>query len=225
MFVFFLLTGRWLEVRLRDRTAGALEALMNRLPDSVERLNRKTHVFERVTLRKLKPGDTVRVLPSESFPRDGVVLEGRTMVDEALLTGESRPLSRDVGAAVIAGSHNIQSPVQVRIDKLGGATRYAAIVSMMEQASVEKPRLAALADRFAKPFLLVVLLAAAAACLYWWRLSPERAVMVAVSVLIVTCPCALSLVDWHVAGYSCATCRPFRPFPRSIPSSSTRPVR
>ena len=193
MFVFVLLTGRWLELRLRDRTAGALEALMNRLPDSVERLNRKTHVFERVTLRKLKPGDTVRVLPGESFPGDGVVLEGRTMVDEALLTGESRPLSRDVGAAVIAGSHNIQSPVQVRIDKLGGATRYAAIVSMMEQASVEKPRLAALADRFAKPFLLVVLLAAAAACLYWWRLSPERAVMVAVSVLIVTCPCALSL--------------------------------
>lgn len=192
MFVFFLLSGRWLEMRMRDRTAGALEALMNRLPESVERLNKKGR-FERVSLRRLKAGDVVRILPGEGFPGDGVVLQGRTLVDEALLTGESRPLVREAGASVIAGSHNIQSPVEVRIEQLGGSTRYAQIVAMMEQASVDKPRLARAADQFAKPFLFVVLLAACAACAFWWGRDPAHAVMVAVSVLIVTCPCALSL--------------------------------
>ncbi|WP_323030631.1 cation-translocating P-type ATPase [Brachymonas denitrificans] len=192
MFVFFLLTGRWLEWRVRDRTAGALEALMNRLPESVERRNKKG-IFERVTLRRLKVGDLVRVLPGESFPGDGTVVDGRTMVDEALLTGESRPLARETGAQVIAGSHNIQSPIEMRIDKLGANTRYAQIVEMMENASVDKPRLAQFADRFAKPFLIVVLLAAGLSAAWWWQEDPAHAVMIAVAVLIVTCPCALSL--------------------------------
>ena len=192
MFAFFLLTGRWLESRSRDRTAGALEALMNRLPESVERRNKKG-VFERVTLRRLKVGDLVRVLPGEAFPGDGTVVDGRTMVDEALLTGESRPLRREQGTAVIAGSHNIQSPVEIRIDRLGVNTRYAQIVTMMEQASVDKPRLAVYADRFAKPFLIVVLLASLLTAVWWWPRDPAFAVMTAVAVLIVTCPCALSL--------------------------------
>lgn len=93
MFVFFLLTGRWLELRLRDRTAGALEALMNRLPDSLERLNGQG-VFERVATRRLAVGDLVRVHPGEAFAADGVVEQGETLVDEALLTGESHALPR-----------------------------------------------------------------------------------------------------------------------------------
>ena len=92
MFVFFLLTGRWLELRLRDRTAGALEALMNRLPDSVERRD-ASGGFERVAVRRVVVGDVVRVHAGEAFLADGVVEQGDTMVDEALLTGESRPLS------------------------------------------------------------------------------------------------------------------------------------
>ncbi|MEA3393051.1 MAG: cation transporter, partial [Pseudomonadota bacterium] len=106
MFVFFLLTGRWLELRLRDRTAGALDALMNRLPDSVER-QRADGMFERVAVRRLKAGDVVRILPGEAFPADGTVLQGQTLADEALLTGESRPIPRGAGEAVIAGSHNL----------------------------------------------------------------------------------------------------------------------
>ncbi len=192
MFVFFLLSGRWLEWRMRDRTAGALEALMNRLPESVDRRNKRGE-YERVTLRRLKVGDIVRVLPGEGFPADGVVIGGRTMVDEALLTGESRPLRREEGSSVIAGSHNIQSPVEMRIERLGDSTRYAQIVTMMEGASVDKPRLAQHADRLAKPFLVIVLLSALAAAAWWWPQDPARAVMIAVAVLIVTCPCALSL--------------------------------
>src|SRR5665647_3241746 len=131
MFVFFLLTGRWLELRLRDRTAGALEALMNRLPDSVER-RRADGEFERVAVRRLVAGDVIRVLPGEAFPADGVILEGRTLADEALLTGESRPLRRSTGSAVIAGSHNLTAAVLVRVERIGSDTRFAQIVALME---------------------------------------------------------------------------------------------
>jgi len=192
MFVFFLLTGRWLEQRLRDRTAGSLERLMQRLPDSVQRQQAGGR-FERVAARRLKPGDLIRVLPGEAFPADGTIVAGDTFADEALLTGESRPVARPAGASVLAGSYNLSAPVQVRIDQTGQATRYAQIVALMERASVDKPRLALLADRVAKPFLWFVLLASAMAAAYWWRTDPARAVMAAVAVLIVTCPCALSL--------------------------------
>ena len=192
MFVFFLLTGRWLELRLRDRTAGALDALMNRLPDSVERRN-PNGLFERVAVRRLQPGDVVRVLAGEAFPADGIVLQGQALADESLLTGESRPVVRAEGQAVIAGSHNLASAVLVRIDRVGGDTRFAQIVSLMEQAAVSRPQLAQLVDRLAKPFLLGVLLAAAGAAAYWWGQDPGHALMVAVAVLVVTCPCALSL--------------------------------
>lgn len=192
MFVFFLLAGRWLELRLRDRTAGALETLMNRLPNSVLRL-RSDGNFERVPVRRLQLGDVIRVLPGEAFPADGVLLQGHTSVDEALLTGESRPLTREVGDEVISGSHNLSAMVQMRVDKVGAETRFAQIVNLMEGASTSKPSLARLADTIAKPFLIAVLLAAGLACAYWWQTDPERALMVAVSVLIVTCPCALSL--------------------------------
>lgn len=192
MFVFFLLTGRWLETRLRDRTAGALEALMNRLPDSVARRG-ADGAFARVAVRRLAPGDVVRVLPGEAFPADGTVIEGDTTADEALLTGESRPVARACGAQVLAGSHNLAAAVLVRIDAVGAATRFAQIVALMESASVRKPRLAQLADRVARPFLVVVLGAAVLAALWWWPVDHGHALMVAVAVLIVTCPCALSL--------------------------------
>jgi P-type Cu2+ transporter len=192
MFVFFLLTGRWLELRMRDRTAGALDVLMRRLPSTIERLD--THgEFQRVAVNRLQIGDVVRVLPGEAFPSDGVILEGMTSADEALLTGESKPVEKSLGQEVIAGSYNLQAPVQVRVEKLGNTTRYAQIVALMERASVEKPRLALIADRIARPFLVGVLIAAASAAIILWPVDHGRALMAAVAVLIVTCPCALSL--------------------------------
>ena len=192
MFVFFLLTGRWLEQRLRTRTAGSLGALMQRLPASIER-QLPGGDFERIAVRRLSAGDTVRVLPGEAFPADGTVLSVGTFADEALLTGESRPVAREVGDTVMAGSYNIGSAAWVRVDKLGAETRYAQIVALMERASLDKPRLAMLADRIAKPFLIFVLLAALGAAVFWWRIDPAMALMAAVAVLVVTCPCALSL--------------------------------
>ena len=192
MFVFFLLTGRWLELRVRDRTAGALETLMNRLPDSVER-QLASGDFERVAVRRVMVGDVIRVSPSESFPADGVILQGQTLADEALLTGESRPQARGVGDNVVAGSHNLSGIVTVRVLQVGEGTQFSQIVSLMENASLQKPRLAQLADRIAKPFLVGVLVLAALSAVYWWPSNPSHALMVAVAVLVVTCPCALSL--------------------------------
>ena len=192
MFVFFLLTGRWLEQRLRDRTAGALGNLMQRLPDSVER-QAVNGQFERVAARRLSIGDVIRVLPGEAFPADGTIVMGETFADEALLTGESHPVPRALGGQVMAGSYNLSAAVNVRIEQVGKATRYAQIVALMEQAAVDKPRLAILADKVAKPFLLFVLLAAAGAAAFRWQADPASALMAAVAVLVVTCPCALSL--------------------------------
>ena len=192
MFVFFLLTGRWLEQRLNTRTAGALGALMQRLPASVER-QMPSGEFEHVAVRRLGIGDVVRVLPGEAFPADGTVQAGDTFADEALLTGESRPVARITGSSVMAGSYNVGNSTLVCVDKLGVATRYAQIVALMERAATDKPRLAVLADKVAKPFLIFVLLAAAGAAAFWWRADPAVALMAAVAVLVVTCPCALSL--------------------------------
>ncbi len=192
MFVFFLLTGRWLEQRLRARTSGALDNLMQRLPDSVQR-QLPNGEFEQVVLQRLKVGDLVRVLPGQAFPADGLIESGNTFADEALLTGESRPVTRPAGALVMAGSYNLSATVEVRIQQLGQATRYAGIVALMQHAAVDKPRLAQLADRVARPFLWFVMLSALFAAAYWWHIDPARAVMAAVAVLVVTCPCALSL--------------------------------
>ncbi len=191
MFVFFLLGGRYLEFKARDRTAGALDSLMNRLPEVCERETPKG--VETVSIRRLVVGDVVRVQAGQAFAADGELLSESATVDEALLTGESRPVTRAAGQGLVAGSFNLGGPVRMRVLQVGRDTRFAQIVKLMEQVSTEKPRLAILADRIAAPFLLLVLLAAAVAGVYWWQIDHSRALAVAVAVLIVTCPCALSL--------------------------------
>jgi Cu2+-exporting ATPase len=192
MFVFFLLIGRWLEARMRDRTAGSLDALMRRLPSSIERQN-VDGSFTRIAVRNLKISDVLRVFPGEAFPADGQITHGNTSADEALLTGESRPVTKILGEYVIAGSHNLTATIHMQVDKVGASTQYSQIVALMERVSVDKPRLALLADRIAKPFLLFVLFAAIGTALLFWHIDHSKALMSAVAVLIVTCPCALSL--------------------------------
>jgi Cu2+-exporting ATPase len=192
MFVCFLLVARTLEQRARHRVVSALEDTIDRLPSGVQRLLVDGRV-ETVAPLQLGPGDRVRVPRGEAFPADGVVLEGRTLVDEALLTGESQALRKDEGSEVVAGSMNLEAPVVVRVERVGEQTRYEAIVSLMREALVQRPRLLRAADRVAGPFLWAVLLLAAGGAAVWSVIDPSRAVWVAVSVLVVTCPCALSL--------------------------------
>ena len=194
MFVFFLLSGRLLEQRLRNRTAGALEALSRALPVSVLRRDAQAPGgWQRVPVRQLSVGDCIQVQSGDVFAADGRIEAGECCVDEALLTGESEPLLRRVGDTVIAGSHTLTGTVDVRIERLGADTRYASIVALMARASLDKPRLARLADRIAAPFLFGVIVAAAAAAWMAWPGGPAHALSVAVAVLVVTCPCALSL--------------------------------
>ena len=192
MFVSFLLAGRWLELRARHRSTEALDALLQRLPDAVERLADDGSA-ETVPVARLRAGDRVRVAAGQAFPGDALVLEGSTQVDEAMLTGESRPVERTVGDAVVGGSLNLAAPVVVRVQQLGEGTRYQQIVDLLQHALTQRPGVMRLADRWAGPFLLGVLLLAAGAAAVWSLIDPTRAVWVAVSVLIVTCPCALSL--------------------------------
>lgn len=192
MFVFFLLGGRYLELKARDRTAGALDHLMNRLPDVGDQ-QQADGSFKTVSARRLAVGDVVRVPAGQVFSGDAELLSESASVDEALLTGESEPVTKVRGESVVAGSFNLGGPVLVRLLVMGKQTRFGQIVSLMEKASTDKPRLAILADRIAAPFLVLVMLAAGGAALYWWPIDPTQALSVAVAVLIVTCPCALSL--------------------------------
>jgi len=135
----------------------------------------------------------VRVRPGEVVPADGVVIEGVSEANEALLTGESTPVPKTVGAPLTGGSINIGSPLVLRVEQVGDGTRLAAIRRLMERAAGEKPRLATLSDRVAGRFVLVLLALAAATGVAWAFIDPSRALWVFVSVLVVACPCALSL--------------------------------
>lgn len=192
MFLSFLLAGRWLELRARHRAAEALEAALARMPDSAERRG-ADGTWQAVSVRRLQAGDVVRVAVGQAFPGDGELIEGRTRVDEALLTGESEALPRQAGDAVVAASINLGAPVVLRLDRVGADTRYEAIVSMMREAMSQRPALAAAADRWAGVFLGAVLALAVLGAAVWSVIDPSRAIWVAVAVLIVTCPCAFSL--------------------------------
>ncbi len=195
MFVFFLLAGRYFELRARRRAAEAAESLVRATPAMATRLVSKdrTVVEETVPIAELQPGDTVRVRPGETVPADGTVIEGRSSVDESLLTGESRPLAKGAGARLIGGAINVESPLTLRVDQVGPDTVLAAILRLLDRAQGEKPRLAQLADRAAAGFTAAVLAVAALTALYWWQHDASRWLPITVAVLVITCPCALSL--------------------------------
>ncbi|MGL4573649.1 MAG: heavy metal translocating P-type ATPase, partial [Burkholderiaceae bacterium] len=197
MLVFFLLAGRYLEQKVRARTAGAVDMIVHRLPESVERRDPESGDFVSVSAKRLGIGDVVRIRAGQAFPADGTVMHDDVQADEAILTGESAPVLRKPGEMVLAGTYNLGGPALIRISKLGAATRFAEIAQLMEQVVAQKPRLALVADWWAGKFLWVVLIAAMAGAAFWWIVSPAEApqlpLRVAVAVLIVTCPCALAL--------------------------------
>jgi Cu2+-exporting ATPase len=192
MFVAFVLGGRWLEARARHRAIDTVERLALAAPRRAWRLAPDGRPVE-VPVDALVRGDHVRVPVGEAFPADGTILDGTTAVDESLLTGESAPRARRPGDAAIAGSLNRGAPVTLRVERLGADTRQEQIAALMREALSRRPAVLRVADRIAGPFLAAVLLLALGAAAWWWHVEPARALWVAVSVLIVTCPCALSL--------------------------------
>ncbi|MBC7198496.1 MAG: cadmium-translocating P-type ATPase [Pseudomonas balearica] len=192
MFALFLLAGRYLERRARERTAAATAQLVNLLPASCLRLDAAGQ-SERVLLSELKLGDRVLVQPGGLIPADGRILSGQSSIDESVLTGEYLPLPRAPGDAVTAGTLNVEGPLTVAVDALGDDTRLSAIVRLLERAQSDKPKLAEIADRVSQWFLVIVLLAAAVVGLVWWYIDPQRAFWIVLALLVATCPCALSL--------------------------------
>ncbi|SDR83264.1 heavy metal translocating P-type ATPase [Pseudomonas oryzae] len=192
MFALFLLAGRYLERRARERTAQVTAQLVNLLPASCLRLDEQEH-SQRILLSELRVGDRVLVPPGAVIPADALILAGQSSIDESLLTGEYLPQPRSAGQRVTGGTLNIEGPLTLQVEALGDDTRLSAIVRLLERAQADKPRLAQLADRVAQWFLITVLLVAAAVGLIWWQIDSERAFWIVLALLVATCPCALSL--------------------------------
>ncbi|MDH5180125.1 MAG: heavy metal translocating P-type ATPase [Gammaproteobacteria bacterium] len=191
MFTFFLLSGRFLEMGARQRAGQAAEELVKLLPAMATRLTARGE--EVVPVSDLVPGDRIRVRPGEGIPADGHILAGCSSVDESLLTGESMPISKQAGNRVTGGTTNVESPLEIEVDKVGEETVLAAIRRLLDRAQGEKPAIALLADQVAGWFVAALLLVAIVVGTGWYLVAPDKAFWIVLSVLVVTCPCALSL--------------------------------
>lgn len=192
MFSLFLGIGRYLEMNIRHRSASLCRHMLETAPE-VARLVVEGTGERIVPASVLSVGDHILVHAGEAFAADGRIVEGRSSVEEALLTGEPWPKRVAMGALVIAGSINIESPLLVEVTRVGGDTVLALVASLVERAQSEKPPLARMADRVAGVFVIGVLAVAASTAIAWGIIDPDRAVWVTLSVLVATCPCALSL--------------------------------
>ncbi|MGR4069443.1 heavy metal translocating P-type ATPase [Billgrantia sp. C5P2] len=192
MFTFFLLFGRYVEARARRRSGHTGNALTGALPLSATRLEENGE--ERILpASELAAGDRVVIKPGHGVPADGVIEEGESSLDESMLTGEYLPVTRRVGDHVTGGSQNIESPLVVRVTHAGKAARVASIVDLTDRAFASRPRLAQMAARMSHLFVLRLLLVTVCVTTAWWFIDPSRMLWVMLSVLVVTCPCALAL--------------------------------
>ncbi len=191
MFTFFLLAGRFLEMAARQKAGQAAEELVKLLPAMATRLTNDGD--ETVAVTELISGDKVRVKPGASIPADGVIVEGRSSIDESLLTGESYPLAKTINEKVIGGTVNIESPLVIEVTNIGEDTVLASIQRLLDRAQTEKPGIAKTADKVAAWFVGFLLVLVTAVGLWWWEHDPEQAFWIVLSLLVVTCPCALSL--------------------------------
>jgi P-type Cu+ transporter len=189
----FLLLGKALEARAKRRALAALDSLTRMKPVTARRVVDGVQTI--VPLDEIRPGDSVLVLPGERFPVDATILEGRTTVDESMLTGESTPLERSPGGRVLAGSLNYDGAVTCRAESLGEATVLAQITRMVEQAQGSRAPMERLADRASAIFVPVVLGLAAITCIAWLVATHSIALALAntVAVLVIACPCAMGL--------------------------------
>nr|WP_144326781.1 heavy metal translocating P-type ATPase [Tepidimonas aquatica] len=190
--------GKWLELRARRRTTQAIRALQalrpdvaHLLPDGVRR-----DEMQDIPVAELLPGDRVLVRAGERIPADGVIEAGQTQVDESMLTGEPLPLARGVGDRVLGGSVNGEGTVEVRVTATGAASTLQRIIALVQDAQAGKPPVQRLVDQVAAVFVPVVVAIASVTALAWWAwggVSVEQAVLHAVAVLVIACPCALGL--------------------------------
>ena len=196
MLVFFLLGGRFMEQIARRKAGSAAERLVKLVPAFCHKMIGfpADEEVEEAVVAQLQSGDVVLVKPGEVVPADGTVLSGESEVNEAMLTGESLPVAKVRDAKVVAGTLNTTGPLVVRIDSAGSGTRLAHIVRLLDRALAQKPRLAEMADRYASAFVFGELLLAVPVFAGWaWYADAQTALWITVALLVITCPCALSL--------------------------------
>jgi len=191
-----VLVGQILELRAREQTSGAIRALLDLTPKTARRV-RDDGGDEDVTLDLVAVGDRLRVRPGEKVAVDGEILDGRVTIDESLVTGESMPVTKEVGDKVVAGSLNKTGSFVMRADKVGADTLLAQIVQMVARAQRSRAPIQRLADKVSGWFVPAVIGIAVLAAVVWGLIGPEPrlsyALVAAVSVLIIACPCALGL--------------------------------
>ncbi len=195
MFIFLLLASRYVELVARRRAAASLEKLQYALPESAHLMtgfpdSRGTTIVAASTLRA---GDFILSKPGEAIAVDSILVEGVTTIDLSLLTGESHPQAREVGEAVASGAVNISQPVILRVEKVARDSTLSALIRLIESAGQGKPTIAQWADRVAAWFVSVLLFFALAVLVFWSIHDAARAWPIAIAVLVVSCPCALSL--------------------------------
>ena len=195
MFTFLLLLGRYLEMRARHQLGDPATALRAILPRSASVIrgeaSQQTHIA--TALADIAVGDRILIKPGEVIAVDGIVRDGQSSVDESTFTGESLPQSKDVGDTVLGGTINIESPLQIEVSHSLDNSRLHAVYDMLVTAQANKPKIAAFADALAVKFVTTILLLASATAAYWYSVAPQDAVWIGLSVLVVSCPCALSL--------------------------------
>ncbi|MEF8793435.1 heavy metal translocating P-type ATPase [Thiohalorhabdus sp.] len=193
--IVILLLGRWLEGRAKGRTSEAIKRLM-RLAPRRARVLRDGKVHD-LPVDEVVEGDQLVVRPGEQVPVDGTVIEGRSSLDESMVTGESLPVEKTAGDEVVGGTMNQHGTFRFRADKIGSQTVLARIVEQVRQAQAQQPPVARLADQVAAVFVPAVMAAAGVTFGVWWVFGPEPAltfaVLNAIAVLIIACPCALGL--------------------------------
>ena len=196
VIVVLVLLGQMLELRAREATSGAIKALLHLAPRTARRISPDGTDHE-VAIDQVALGDRLRVRPGEKVPVDGEVLEGSGAVDESLVTGESMPVEKAKGDRLVAGAINRTGAFILRADKVGADTLLSQIVAMVAQAQRSRAPIQRLADQVSAWFVPTVIAAALAAFAAWWFLGPDprlaHALVAAVSVLIIACPCALGL--------------------------------
>ncbi|SEF98072.1 Cu2+-exporting ATPase [Vibrio hangzhouensis] len=188
MFTFFLLVGRYLEMRARRKAAAASGNLLKLIPAIANKLN-----GDQVPVKSLKIGDQIKVLPGEHIPADGMVLDGRIHIDESMLTGESLPVVKNKDDYVYAGTLNGDEAFNLEVRSTKADSMISSIVRLQDEAQLSKPKIAEIADVVARYFVAVILIIAAGTWFFWHQSKPDDAFWIMLSVLVATCPCALSL--------------------------------
>jgi len=192
MFVFLLLATRYFELTARERGLDAVAHIRNRMSGTANRVG-EGDVITKVPLARLDVGDIVVVGVGDSVPVDGVVLEGQTRVDESIVSGESVPIVKEPGSEVIGGSVNLNAPFRIRVSRGYGDSTISVIARLAERAQSAKPAVVKLVDRISAGFVVGLVVISALVAAYCWMYAPERLVSTVIAVLVIACPCALSL--------------------------------